>query len=144
MAEIKINLLINVSPEKVFEAITEEKHVKKWWTPDTKLGDEKGRFEFNPYGDFVIVDVLKSEPEKLVEWEVTDSQMLKTKDWIGTRIKFGLSESEGKTNLNFSHENWEEETECFKECTKGWGYFLNSLKSYLETGKGTPFEAKEN
>ncbi len=31
--------------------------------------------------------------------------------------------------------------ECFEVCAQGWDYFfVNSLKQYLVTGEGSPFE----
>ena len=27
---------------------------------------------------------------------------------------------------------------CYEECVGGWKHFLGSLKTYLETGTGTP------
>ena len=142
MSEIKINVKINALVEKVYEALTKEEHVKKWWTPDTSLDSEKGRFEFNPHEDYVVVNVEKSEPNNVVEWKVTDSKMMGTNEWLNTKVIFELSEENGKTNRNFVHEGWKEETKCFESCTGGWNHFMNSLKSYLETGQGNPFSGK--
>lgn len=40
----------------------------------------------------------------------------------------------------FTHQGLVPELECFDVCQTGWDYFLGSLKDYLETGKGNPFE----
>jgi len=142
MPDIKLNIKINAEPKKVYEALTEQKHLALWWTPDCKaepIEDSEARFDFNPYGDYVVVRVEKLEPNKLVEWEVTDSKMLATEDWIGTTITFELSGDNGSTNLNFIHKDWKSESKCFNKCTDGWAHFAgDSLKAYLETGKGKP------
>lgn len=146
MPEIKFNIQINTSPEKVYESLTEQKHLAMWWTPDCTAEPEVGtdsRFEFNPYGDYIVLIVNKLEANKLVEWKVMDAKMMGTTEWINTVITFELSEKDGKTELSFIHKGWKEETECFKKCTDGWNHFVaDSLKSYLETGKGKPFNGK--
>lgn len=146
MPDIKLKVEINAGPEKVYEALTEQKHFELWWTPDCTVEPEVGtesRFEFNPHGDYIVLIVTKLEPNKLVEWKVTDSKMMGTPEWINTTITFELSEKDGKTELSFTHEDWKDETECFKKCTDGWKHFVaDSLKSYLETGEGKPFIGK--
>ncbi|MBI2667767.1 SRPBCC domain-containing protein [Candidatus Woesearchaeota archaeon] len=142
MADIRVDAIINVSPERVYEALTKKDHIEKWWTKDCSIDSKEGgeaRFEFNPYGDYVIVQIKKLNPD-LVEWKIIDSKMMGTGDWVDTNIKFEIKKDDGKTELNFLHENFKEETECYKVCIDGWNHFINSLKLYLETGKGTPFE----
>ena len=144
MVDININVTINAPPQKVYEALTQEKHLKLWWTPDSKAEPKVGseaKFEFKDYGDYIVFNVEKLEPNKLVEWKVTDSKMGGTPEWNGTTVSFELAENEnGGTDLNFIHKDWKDETELYKKCTDGWNYFVgDSLKSYLETGKGKPF-----
>ena len=42
MADIKLNVTINASPEKVYEALTEQKHLEAWWTTDCIVKPEVG------------------------------------------------------------------------------------------------------
>jgi len=149
MTEIKQSYALNVSSEKVFDALTQEAHLKLWWTPDCKAECVVGgtaNFEFNPYGDYCNMKVSKLEEYKLVEWECVESTMMKTKDWVGTTIRFELSSTDqGGTNLEFTHSGWPGETDCYKACVDGWAHFLGkSLKAYLETGKGQPFDPNNN
>lgn len=37
------------------------------------------------------------------------------------------------------HEGFKPALECNKICEAGWGYFLGSLKNYVETGNGSPY-----
>jgi hypothetical protein len=39
----------------------------------------------------------------------------------------------------FTHADWREPVEFMAHCSARWAYFLLSLKSYAEIGKGTPF-----
>ena len=38
----------------------------------------------------------------------------------------------------FTHEGFVKKDEVYEQARGNWNYFLTSLKSYLETGKGTP------
>ena len=42
------------------------------------------------------------------------------------------------TRVEFEHARVAADDEVFANLVKGWAHFLGSLKSYLETGKGTP------
>jgi error-prone DNA polymerase len=49
-----------------------------------------------------------------------------------------LEEKEGKTVVRFSQAGWRAVTDTFAGCTYDWALFMKSLKSYCETGTGTP------
>lgn len=146
MAEIRFMYAMNVKPDRVYEALTSQKYLAKWWTPHCVTDAAEGgtaKFEFPPHGDFCAFKIEKLQPYKLVEWICTDSSMMKTQEWNQTRIRFELSENKRSgTDLIFTHEGWKSKSECFAACTEGWHHFLESLKAYVETGKGMPF--KEN
>lgn len=81
-------------------------------------------------------------PNEKVVWLVTDSYLsfLENKtEWTGTQIRFEIVEKDGKTHLYFTHIGLVPEAECYKDCFKGWNYFLqHSLLSLITTGKGQP------
>jgi uncharacterized protein YndB with AHSA1/START domain len=137
MAEIRHFLHINAPPSKVYEAITEESGLKMWWTYDTKAIPEEGAIlEFN-FGERYHneMKVVRLQPDQKVEWIclVGDSE------WIDTTFVFDLELNKDKTILRFIHGNWRERTDFFASCNYHWGYYMQSLKLYCETGKGTPF-----
>jgi hypothetical protein len=39
---------------------------------------------------------------------------------------------------SFTHDGFVKKDEAYEQTRGNWDYFLDSLKSYLETGKGTP------
>jgi hypothetical protein len=41
--------------------------------------------------------------------------------------------------LIFTHDGFAQVDEAYEQIRGNWEYFLDSLKSYLETGKGTPY-----
>ena len=89
------------------------------------------------------MEIVKLEPNKLVEWKCVEAGEESNKEWEGTSVIWEISDDSGKTNLNMVHKDWKEETELFSRCTDGWNHYAgNSLKSYLETGKGDPWIRK--
>ena len=43
-----------------------------------------------------------------------------------------------RTVVRFDHLGWPEVTDRFRDCSMSWAYFLESLRSLLEEGRGTP------
>ncbi len=137
MSSIKHYLIIKAQPEKVYNAITKTGGLKGWWTIEAKADEKVGgiaEFIFGEryYNKMKITNLLNN---KKVEWKCLEGD----KEWIGTTFLFDLEEKDGSTILRFSHSNWKEDTDFFASCNFNWGYYLNSLKKYCETGVGTPF-----
>ena len=125
------------SPQKaVFQAISTIDGLSAWWTQTTSgestLGNE---IDFR-FGEHVTsFKVTAIEPASRVGWECVRS----APDWLGTNVTFALTESEGKTSVNFAHSDWREANDFFGHCSMKWAVFLLSLKQYVETGEGQPF-----
>ena len=58
--------------------------------------------------------------------------------WIGTNIKFELSERDNQTILLFGHENWVEAVEFTSHCNMKCAIFLLSPREYVETSLRKP------
>lgn len=133
--------------QQIFDALTKETHIQKWWTPIARIKEglnEEGRVEFDH--DYVAWTIKDLDPPKVLILEVVDSKMHHVAEWTHTTLVFELEDNgDGTTTMKFSHKGWKEETECFQKCTEGWAFFLgDSLKSYLETGQGKPFRPGSN
>ena len=59
-------------------------------------------------------------------------------EWIGTQVSFDLRQEGDWTIIVFKHQGWKEPVEFMHHCSTKWAIFLMSLKSLLETGKGSP------
>jgi uncharacterized protein YndB with AHSA1/START domain len=149
MPEIIYMFSIDRPPARVFEALTEPKHIGNWWTPDTTSDQKVGgyaRFEFRGLdGDlhgYSHMRIEKMVPDKLVEWKVVDQNYQGVNDWIGTTIRFRLTDNgRGGTNVDFAHTEWKDKQGSFDRCNDGWAHVLEtSLKGYLETGRGQPYQ----
>ena len=78
--------------------------------------------------------IITLTPNKKVEWKCINS----IEEWIGTEVSFDMEEKDGKTIVRFAHAGWRAVTDTFAGCTYDWAIFLKSLKSFCETGSGTP------
>ncbi|HMT27794.1 MAG TPA: SRPBCC domain-containing protein [Bacteroidia bacterium] len=134
------SFLVNNSAKEVFDAIN---NVQGWWQGEitgetTKLDDEfMYRYEEIHMSKQKVIEMI---PDEKVVWLVTESNLnfIKDKDeWTGTKICFEISESDGKTQLKFTHQGLVAAIECYDECSNAWTQLVQqSLYSLITTGKG--------
>jgi hypothetical protein len=70
----------------------------------------------------------------LVEWKSVSAGPA----WRGTTISFELRPQGNETTLAFAHRGFRAADDEYARPNTRWGYYLVSLKDYLEKGKGTP------
>src|SRR6266851_3202129 len=58
--------------------------------------------------------------------------------WAGSSVTWQLTPVHNGTKLIFTHDGFAQADEAHEGTRGAWVYFLASLKSYLETRKGTP------
>jgi uncharacterized protein YndB with AHSA1/START domain len=136
MSDILHRVGVKASPADVFAALTTIDGLAGWWTEDT-TGDPDGVIQFRfaaAGGEGFDMKVLETKPGELVRWEVVDGPP----EWIGTHIRFDLSQTDEWAIVLFKHEGWKEPVEFMHHCSTKWASFLLSLKKYVETGKGDP------
>ena len=121
----------------------------KWWTtscnPISATGD-KITFKFGP--TYWVMRATSLLPDKLVELECVEAHHVHEglhssilKEWKGTKLIWKILEQGKQTKIILVHEGLVPSLHCYDVCEKGWDYyFVNSLKQYLDTGKGSPFE----
>jgi uncharacterized protein YndB with AHSA1/START domain len=140
MVDILHRVGIKSSPDQVYKALTTREGLAAWWTNNTQ-GESKvgGVLQFR-FSDGVAeiggidMKVLELQPAKRVLWQVVGGP----EDWIGTKISWELKQEGDWTIILFKHQGWKEPVEFMHHCSTKWAMFLMSLKSLLETGKGTP------
>lgn len=135
MSDIRHNLVIKVSPEQVYNAITTQEGIEQWWCKQTTAKPEVefvNVFIFGQYrNEMKIVELTEG---RKVEWKCINS----IDEWMGTTVRFELEPYNGNTRLRFAHADWKAATDMFASCNYDWAMFLKSLKSYCETGTGNP------
>jgi uncharacterized protein YndB with AHSA1/START domain len=128
------------SLDDVYQALTTLEGLCGWWTRTTQGESKVGgvlKFRFSAGGVEIggfDMKVLELHPASRVLWQVVDGPA----DWIGTTISFDLKQDGDYAIILFKHEGWREPNEHMHHCSTKWAMFLMSLKSLLETGKGTP------
>ena len=135
---------IYAESESVYRAITKE--IDKWWTALSnqalQVGDQLSvRFEKKT---FWVMTVSEALPNRSLVWKVDEANhdledLSKKDEWKGTSIRWEMVEIDTGTKVTLIHQGLVPALECYNICQTGWGYFLGSLKNYLETGKGSPY-----
>lgn len=135
--EIWHELFFNVSPQKLYEAITDPNKIAQWWTKDVRGTSSLGKsleFGFGGLSQEMLVSDLK--PGKLVRWRATEKGL---SDWTGTILEFKIFRQGDVTYLHLRHSNWREDAEMYAQCNTDWAFYLLSLREFVEKGKGRPF-----
>ncbi|MGC4102451.1 SRPBCC family protein [Ferruginibacter sp.] len=136
MTDIKHKLVINSTADNIYNAITTQQGLENWWAKQTVAKPEIGFvnvFVFGTVKNEMKISTLV--PNKKVEWEIIAS----TGEWVGTTISFELeAKDNNKTIVRFDHNGWRAVTDLYAECNYTWARFMMSLKSYCETGTGSP------
>lgn len=127
----------------VNEAIKRISNVPAWWGINFRGSSEKQNDKFivkmggDSFFNFTVIELI---PGKRVVWLVTDCNMpwySDKKEWADTKLIFDLSENNGVTTLNFTHESLTPDVECYKDCETGWIHWITkSLLSYFTSGRG--------
>ncbi|PCJ18813.1 MAG: hypothetical protein COA96_16530 [SAR86 cluster bacterium] len=142
-------ITVNAKPTIAYQAISEE--FEKWWTkPDCsirKVGD-RAKFSFPPGKTYWVFEAIELIPDKRVELKciealhIFEGQPSKVeKEWLGSSIIFEITQVNDSTTIRFEHIGLEPSMFCYDICEAGWNYFfVESLKLYLDTGSGKPYQ----
>jgi uncharacterized protein YndB with AHSA1/START domain len=126
---------IHVAPARVYQAISSAEGIRKWWTRDAALDATIGgigEFGFNGR-QFVIkahVDELRGPTH--VRWTML------APPFDGTTITFDVRANGNDAMLAFAHRGFKSTDDIYAGATTRWGFYLVSLKRYLESGQGSP------
>jgi uncharacterized protein YndB with AHSA1/START domain len=139
MPDIRHRVAISAPLESVYEAVATTEGISEWWTRDGVRGESregsKLQFFFGQPEPAAVMEVTRLSSDGQVNWNCIEG----ADEWVGTKITFDLSHKDHHTVVLFTHADWREPVEFMAHCSARWAYFLLSLKSYQETGKGTPF-----
>jgi uncharacterized protein YndB with AHSA1/START domain len=139
MVDILHRIGVTTPLAEVYGALTTLEGLAGWWTEDTTGDPGAGgvvrfRFAGAPEPAGFDMSVVEAVPDKLVLWEVVDGP----EEWIGTNVRFDLTQEGDYTIVLFTHSGWKEPVEFMHHCSTKWATFLLSLKESVETGSGRP------
>lgn len=146
MNDFQIDLQIEATVSTVYEALTTQSGIQRWWTTSCQVGSNVGEMINLSFGKtFKEMRIESLRLNEAVEWYVTKSQLdipnLERKnEWEGSSIAIHIApQSTSHTRLHLVHMGLTPEVECYEICSSGWAHFLASLKDYCETGTGKPY-----
>lgn len=128
---------IETTPGRVFNALTRPDEIARWWADEARVQPEVGslgEFRFRPPAGVLRFEVAELDQDKKVSWISRQGPP----HWAGTSVTWQLEPVPNGIKVVFTHEGFAQADEAYKQTRGNWDYFLDSLKSYLETGKGTP------
>jgi uncharacterized protein YndB with AHSA1/START domain len=128
-------LRIHVSPDRVYDAITTAGGIQRWWTRDAAIEPKigaTGEFGFNGKRFVAKVAVEELTPVSRVRWKLVNAV------WPGNDIEFNLKADGNDTILIFAHRGFPRADAALASATTRWGFYLLSMKRYLQKGEGTP------
>ena len=146
MPDVLLEVPIAATPAKVYQAITEQEGLSRWWTPEVAAKPEVGSvgeftFTGGPAGRFVVkMEITALEPGRKVYWTVQQG----ASEWAGTHVTWDLTPVDNGTKVRFGHRDYASTEGSFASVGYNWAWYLASLKDYLETGKGRPGELFAN
>lgn len=146
MSHYRHTFVAEANPATVYAALTSAEGLSGWWSQDCDVQTHVGgAVQFRFGANHKTMRITQLRPDHGVRWHCTAAYMAaehltRRDEWVGTEMVFTLTaEADGRTRVEFEHIGLEPNLECFGLCSKGWNYFMPSLKSFVETGRGTPF-----
>lgn len=147
MGSYSKTVVIEAPPRELYRAVTTVAGLKGWWSHNTEAenGGITVRFSGKNFQTFRLVDAT---PDRKVTWEWIAQYFplegtAQTDEWVGTRVSFDVrANPDGSSTLVFMHIGLTPQIVCYDMCNAGWNHFMESLKSYLEQGTGTPYSDK--
>jgi hypothetical protein len=131
-------LLVDESPQKVFEAIG---NVRGWWTGRIEGATAREGDEFT----YQYEDLHRSRqrvtqviPGQRVVWQVLEANLSFAQDkdeWVGTEVRFEIARKGERTELRFTHAGLVPSFDCFEACSSGWSFYIGESLRRLITGE---------
>lgn len=143
MVEIYHQVVIRSESETVYNAVTTQQALSRWWIADCTVKPEVGfvnefRMEGYRVNKLKVVDL---QPGRRVEWECQNDGP--GDQWTGTHVSFEIRAKEDGCTLSFRHSNWRQATEFFATCSYHWARHLAILVELCATGRSALDRNKE-
>lgn len=140
MADILHDFPLNVSPQRVFEALATPHGLDTWWTLTSAGAPQLGNEYVLNFGPGYIwrAVVTKCVPNEIFELQMTHADQ----DWTGSRVGFTLENKHGVTWLRFYHLGWPEANAHYRQSSYCWAMYMRVMKRNLEAGEFVPYEKR--
>jgi uncharacterized protein YndB with AHSA1/START domain len=135
---LKVHKVLSIKNSKsiVWDALTNQNELEKWWGKNVKLEARVGGQFYEPWGDgqLAVGKVLNLTNQKSITFT------WKEKDWLTsekTICKFSITRIKNITKLEIEHTGWEsfkgldKQKKIMNGFSKGWDFLLQKLKKHL-------------
>jgi uncharacterized protein YndB with AHSA1/START domain len=133
-------IYIASTPDRVFDALTDEKLSQRYWHGYGVSSDWKVGAPFSLKKDGKVMDsgtVLECDPPRRLSYSFhPEHDGLENEK--PSRVVFDLEDINGQVKLTIVHDGFDDGSKVFPKICVGWPSILSSLKSVLETGKELP------
>jgi uncharacterized protein YndB with AHSA1/START domain len=139
MPDVLFEVPIATPPDRVYAAITEKAGLERWWSPEVVSAEPRvgstTEVRFRG-GAFVIeLEVTDLQPDRAARWDMRRG----APDWAGTSVTWELTPMDAEhTRVRFAHRDYPSTNGTFAVVNFSWGFYLSSLRDYLEEGQGRP------
>ncbi len=131
---------IDAPRNKVFGAVTNQAGLSSWWSTKVEASEDVGgEIHFTFVDDFnPVMEVVTKNDNERVEWKCKAGH----EPWKDNTFAYELRDVDQRTQLTFTQDYAKElSDEAYGIYNYNWGYYLESLKQYCETGRGKPYAA---
>ncbi len=109
MPDIRHRVAISAPFESVYEAVATTEGISEWWTRDGVRGESTRRFQPSSSSSVspnrpLSWRSLGSSDDGQVAWSCVGG----ADEWMGTKLTFDLTETDGETVVLFTHADWRE------------------------------------
>jgi hypothetical protein len=111
MAAMVLERTIAAPRERVIDALTQPAALARWWTSDLSASRGVGC---------------------LVEARFNQGAAVR-------QVEVAIQDGRNATRVVFTHEGFVQLDALYKQTRAEWDFYLDSLTSFLQTGKGTPY-----
>jgi uncharacterized protein YndB with AHSA1/START domain len=139
LSDYQTTIRVNATPDALFDALTSVTGIGAWWNPATGSGETGGELRLVMSApEPLVIHVDEAIRPALVRWSVSECAFLP--DWIGTRPTFTITAIDsGTSELHFHHVGLSDGLDCIDICSRSWDHYMNSLRDYVEAGRGSPY-----
>lgn len=131
--EATVNRTLAHDADTVWAALTEPARMNKWWSTKTKQELKVGGKYSNGDGDQGTFVTIKPGKKLTFTWD-------NPQYYPGSLVVFDLWPKDGgKTLLRVTQSKLPDQAAVDQQ-KEGWSWAMDSLKAYLETGKGIKYE----
>ena len=136
MGLIAANTRIHAQPTVVLDALTTSAGVRRWWTDEAEMGRDIGAPIVLRFGAIEVTFLIDRIDRHGIE--MTCVAHKNCAEWIDTHLAFRVIPEGDGVFVDVLHDGYRDRDGHCAQWTERWTDCLQNLRTYCETGRGTP------